>query len=161
MVCAAMGSELHAVRAFEAQNLARLLGRRDLIAELLDQTAHLANLLGIALRELAAADVEAILQAHAHVAAHHHGLGGERDLDAAGPQHRPVIIVPEQLVGGALHAQESVDVAADAAENAEYELEEDRRLEYAAINAVREIIKVPGVVAFVLELGALPLPHQL
>src|SRR5262249_36945827 len=115
-------SKLHAVGALEAENLARLLRAGDLIAELLHDSPHLGNLLGVALGELAAADIEAVLKADAHIAAHHHRLGGERNLEAAGAQHRPVIVVTEQLVGGALHEQEVVDVGADAAEDTENEL---------------------------------------
>src|SRR5262245_14669632 len=145
--------KLHAVGALEAENFARLLGRGDLIAKLLAQAAHLANLLGIALGKLAAPDVEAVFQTDAHIAAHHHCLGGKWNLHAAGPQHGPLVIVAEQFVGGAFHEHEVVDVAADAAEYSKNELQEDRRLEQAAIDAVCEIVEVPGIVALVLEFG--------
>src|SRR6266571_5007732 len=105
-------SKLHAVGTLQAQNLARLLRGGDLIAEFLDQAPHLGDLLGVALGELAAADIEAVLEPDADIAAHHHGLGGERNLETAGAQHRPLIVVAEQLVGGALHEHEIVDVGA-------------------------------------------------
>src|SRR5262249_49749066 len=47
--CCAMRSKLHAVGAFEAEDRARLLRGRDLVAELLDQAPHLGDLLGVAL----------------------------------------------------------------------------------------------------------------
>src|SRR2546422_5577734 len=80
-------SKLHAVGALQAQNLARLLRGGDLIAELLDQAAHLGDLLGVALGKLAAPDIEAVLETDAHVATHHYGLGGEWNLETAGTQH--------------------------------------------------------------------------
>src|SRR6266700_1365190 len=66
--------KLHAVGALQAQNLTRLLRGGDLIAEFLDQAPHLGDLLGVALGELAAADIEAVLEPDADIAAHHHGL---------------------------------------------------------------------------------------
>src|SRR5262249_28380295 len=153
--------EPHAFGAREAVNFARLLGRGDRIAKLLDQAAHLGSLLGIALGQLAAPDVEAVLQTDAHIAAHHHCLGGKWNLHAAGPQHGPLVIVAEQFVGGAFHEHEVVDVAADAAQNSKDELQEDRRLEQAAIDAVCEIVEVPGIVALVLEFGPVALAHEL
>ena len=105
--------------------------------------------------------IQAVLEADAHVAAHHHRLGGERHLEAAGAQHRPLIVVAEQLVGGPLHEHQVFHVGADAAEDAEDELQEDRRLEPAFVDAMGEIVEMPDVVAFVLELGAVPLAHQL
>src|SRR6188472_1207200 len=122
-------SELYAISAFETQHRARLLGRCDVISKLLDEPAHLRHLLGVALRKLAPADVEAVLQPHTHVAAHHHRLCGERNLNTAGAQDGPAVCVPEQLVGRALHEHQIVDVTADAAENAEDQLQENGRLE--------------------------------
>src|SRR5207302_5653026 len=77
-------SKLRSIRPLERQNLARLLRRRHLISELLDQAARLRHLLGVAFGELAAADVQAVLETDAHVAAHHHRLRRERHLKAPG-----------------------------------------------------------------------------
>ena len=85
----------------------------------------------------------------------------KRHLVPPGGQHRPRIIVAEQLVGGALHEHQIVDVGADAAEDAEDQLQEDRRLEPAFVDAMGEIVEVADVVAFVLELGAVALAEQL
>src|SRR5205085_8010588 len=103
----------------------------------------------------------AVLESHAHIAAHHHGLRCERYLKSAGAQHRPAVVVAEQLVRCALHEREVIDVAADAAQNAEYQLQEDRRPEHAAVDAMREIIEVSDVIAFVLEFGPFTLAHEL
>ena len=76
-------------------------------------------------------------------------------------QHRPEIVVAEQPVGGALHEHQVVEVGADAAEDAEDQLQEDRRLEQPAVDAMREIVEVADVVALVLELDAVALAQQL
>src|SRR5262252_2279022 len=154
-------SKLRPVRALQAEHRARVLRRRHLEAELLDQAPRLAHLLGVAFGQLAAADEQAVFEAHAHVAAHHHRLGGERHLETPGAEHRPRIVVAEQLVGGALHEEKVLHVGADAAENAEDQLQEDRGLEPAFVDAVGEIVEMTDVVALVLELGAVPLAHQL
>src|SRR5438067_2144207 len=156
-----LASKLRPIGALEPEHRARLFWRCHLIAELLDQAARLRDLLGVACRELAAADIQAVLETDAHVAAHHHRLGGEWHLVAAGPEHRPGIIVAEQLVGGALHEHEIVHVRPYATENAEDQLQEDRRFEPAPVDAVGEIVEVPDVVAFVLELGAVSFAHEL
>src|SRR5262249_55015380 len=147
-------SELHAVGALEAEHVARFLRGRDLEAQLFGDAAYLGDLLGIALGELAGADIEAVLEADAHIAAEHGRHGAEIHLVAAAGKHRPQIIVAEQAVGGALHVEEVVEVGADAAEDTEDELQEHRGLEQAAVDAVGEIVEVAGVIALVLELDA-------
>src|SRR5215510_7405281 len=64
-------SKLHPVRALERQHLARLLRRGGLEPELGDDAADFRHLLGIAGREFSRADIEAVLQPDAHVAAEH------------------------------------------------------------------------------------------
>ena len=54
------------------------------------------------------------------------GHGDHRHLVAAGRQHREAIVVAEQLVGDALHVDEVFRIGADAAQNAEDELDEQR-----------------------------------
>src|SRR5919201_6797895 len=49
--------KLRSIRALEREYFARLLRRRHLIPELLDQAARLRHLLGVAFGELAAADI--------------------------------------------------------------------------------------------------------
>src|SRR5262249_39739379 len=81
-------------------------------------------------------------------------------MAAPGP-HRPQIVVAQQPGGGALHEKQIVEICADTAENAEDQLQKDRRLEQAAIDAMGEIIKVPGVVAFMLEFYAVAFAQRL
>src|SRR5256885_3043173 len=69
-------SEIHLVAALEHQDFARLIGRRDLEAEALDDLTRLGDLLRVRLRELAGPDPERVFQAHAHVAAHRGRLRG-------------------------------------------------------------------------------------
>src|SRR3954447_16385542 len=89
-------SKLRSVRPLQPERFTGFLRSGDLIAEFLDQPAHLGDLLGIALGELAAANEQAVFEADAHVAPHHYRLGSERHLEAAGAQHRPLIIIPKQ-----------------------------------------------------------------
>src|ERR1700733_13221902 len=63
--------EFHPIGALEPEHLPRLGRRGDLVAEILDDTADLCHLLGIARRQLARPDIERVLQPDAHIAAHH------------------------------------------------------------------------------------------
>src|SRR6185437_4896598 len=69
--------ELHAIAAFEAEHLPRLRRRRDLEAQVLDDSADFRYLFGVALGEFARADIERIFQTDADVAAHHRRGGAE------------------------------------------------------------------------------------
>ena len=57
----------------------------------------------------------------------------------------------EQAIGGALHVHHILGVRADAAENAEHGLDEQRRLDQAAVKEMREVVEMAGVVALELE----------
>src|SRR5262245_65057372 len=91
-------SKLDLLYPLQLQPLARLGGRRDLERELLEDAADLRDLLGVAGRELALADVDAVLEAHAHVATADARHRGERHLVAARGEHRPLVAVAEKLV---------------------------------------------------------------
>src|SRR5580693_3780643 len=147
--------ELHAVAALEPEHRPRLAGRGDLEAEILDDAADLGHLLGVALGELARTDIKRVLEPDPHIAADHGGGSAEIHLMAAAGQHRPQIVLAEQLVRGALHEEEIVEIGADAAENAEDELQEHRWLKHAAVDQMREIVEVAGVVTLVLEFHAM------
>ena len=115
----------------------------------------LGDLLGVRLGELAGADPERVLQADADVAAHRGRHRGDRHLVAPGAEHRPVIVlVAEQAVGGALHVHHVFRVRADAAEDAEHRLDEQRRLDEAALEEVLQRVEVADVVALDLEARA-------
>src|SRR5437763_5796840 len=152
--------KLHPVGALEAELLPRFVRRGDLIAQILDDAADLGDLLGIAFGELAWADIERVLEPDAHIAAEHRGRGAEIHLVPPTGQDRPQIILAEQPVGGALHKEQIVEIRADAAENAEEELQEHRRLEQAVVDAMGEIVQVSGIVAFMLELDAVALAER-
>jgi len=64
----------------------------------------------------ASADEQRVLEADANIASHHRRLGGEGNLRSAGGKHRPVIVVPEQAVGGFLHEHQIAHLGADTEE---------------------------------------------
>ena len=74
---------------------------------------------------------------------------------APGAEHRQVVVVAEQPVRDALHVQEVLHLRADAAEDPEDALHEQRRLHHAAVEEVRQRVQVPDVVALELESRAL------
>ena len=92
-----------------------------------------------------------VLEADAHVAAHDRADGDEPRLVTPGPEHRQVVLVAEQPVGDPLHVHEVLDVGADAAEDPEDRLHEQRRLQHPAVQEVGEVVEVAGVVALELE----------
>src|ERR1700730_14811180 len=101
--------------ALESEQLAGFVGRRDLTTEILDDAADFRHLLGIAFGEFARPDIKRILEPDAHIAADHRGRGAEIHLMPAPRQHRPQIILAEQLVGGALHEEQIIEIGSDAA----------------------------------------------
>ena len=112
------------------------------------------HLLGIASGEPAGPGPQRILEPDAHVAAHGGRHRGDRHLVAAGAQDRPAVVVAEQPVGGALHVHHVVGMRPDAAEDAEHGLDEQRRLDEAALEEMREVVEMGGVVALELEARA-------
>ena len=66
----------------------------------------------------------------------------------------PAILVAEQAVGGALHHHHVFRMRADAAEDAEHRLHEQRRLHEAAFEEVVQVVQVGDVVALELEARA-------
>src|ERR1700682_4223989 len=119
--------EAHISSSFQLQHLARLVGRRDGKTELFYEAARLRHLLRVGFRQLAAAHPQAVLQPHAHVAAHHRAHRGDEHLVAPCAEHRPVVRVAEQAIGGALHVHHVFGMRADAAADAEHRLDEERR----------------------------------
>ena len=75
----------------------------------------------------------------------------------AGREHAPVVVVAEELVRDPLHVHEVFLIGADAAEDAEDRLHEQRRLDQPAVEEMGEVVEVPDVVAFELEAGAVGL----
>src|SRR5690242_3855275 len=88
IIAAPLGSERHRVAALQGEQLARLLRRGDVERQVLEDGADAGDLLGVALRELALAEIEAVLEADTDVAAHDRRGGDEGELMPAGRQHR-------------------------------------------------------------------------
>src|ERR1700689_3150068 len=147
-------SEGYSVAALERQHLARFLGRRDFERQVFQDEADAPHLLRVRLGELALADIKRILEPDAHIAAHDRAHGDERQLVAAGGEDRPVVLIAEQLVSDAFHVAEIVGIGADAAEDAENGLDEERRLDQLAVEEMSERVEVPDVVAFELKARA-------
>src|SRR2546428_6457070 len=141
----------HIPRSFQLEHLARVARRSDGEAELLENPPRLRDLGSIRFGELPAAKPQAVLEADAHVAAHHRRHRGDKHLVAAGAHDRPVVSVAEQTVGGALHVEHGLGMRADAAADAEHRLEEQRRLEQPPLEEVRRGVEMADVVALDLE----------
>ena len=71
-----------------------------------------------------------------------------------------MIVVAEQLVGGAAHVDDVLGIGADAAENAEDRLHEERRLDEPAVEEMRQGVEMADVVAFELEARAAALAQS-
>src|SRR5262245_16697939 len=72
--------KLRPVWTLQPQHRARVVRRRHLVAELLDQAPRLRHLLGVAFGELAAADEEAVFEANARSEEHTSELQSLRHL---------------------------------------------------------------------------------
>src|SRR5438094_454380 len=105
---------------FQFEHVPRLVRRRDGKAELLENAPRLGHLLGIRLRELPAAEPQAVFQADAHVAAHHRRHRSDEHLVAPGAEHRPVVGVAEEAVRGARDVHHVLGMRADAAAEADH-----------------------------------------
>ena len=62
-----------------------------------------------------------------------------------------MIIVAEQAIGRALHVEDILGMWADAAEDAEDRLDEERRLHEPAVEEMRQAVEMADVVALELE----------
>src|SRR5208337_1510802 len=131
-----------------------LLGRCDLQAQFLDDAARLRDLLGVRGRKASRADPQRVLETDTDVASESRRLRCDEELVASGSQHRPVIGVAKQAVGGAAHMHDVFRMGSDAAKNAEHALNEEGRLDELAVHEMRERIQMPDVVALNLETGS-------
>ena len=73
---------------------------------------------------------------------------------AARCQNRPLVVVPEELVGNLAHVHQVFRIGADAPQNAEDGLHEQRRLHELAVEEVCQGVEVPDVIALELEARA-------
>ena len=74
---------------------------------------------------------------------------------ATGAQNRHLIAVsPKQPVRGRSHHEQVFRVRANSAEDSENRLNEERRLDHAAIDEIRQIVEMPDIVALEFEASA-------
>src|SRR6476661_4264866 len=144
----------HLIAALELQDLPRLVRRCDLKGEAFQHLADDADLIGVGFGKLAGAGPKRILETDAYIGAHGGADGGEGDLIATGAQDRPLIAVLEQPVGRSLHMHEILGMGPDAAQYAEDRLDEQRRLDQAAVEEMAQIVEMGDVIAFELEARA-------
>ena len=71
-----------------------------------------------------------------------------------GAEDRPLVVVAEQAVGGLLHENQVLLFGADAAEDAEDGLHEERRADQPPVEEMGEVVEMAGIVALELEAGA-------
>src|SRR6185312_14159694 len=147
-------SKRHLVAALERQDLTRFIGRRYFQPQAFENLADLGHLLGIGFRQFSGADPKRILHADPYVAPD--GGGDRRDthLILTGTEHRPMIVVAEQTVGCPLHHHDVFRMRADAAENSEYRLNEQRWFHQTAIEEMPQRVEMSDVIALDLEPGA-------
>ena len=82
-------------------------------------------------------------------------MRGDRAAGCApAPSTDQRILVAEQPVGGALHVRDVLGMRADAAEDAEHRLDEERRLDQPAVGEMGERVEMADVVALELEARA-------
>ena len=138
--------ETDVVLALELEDLTGLVRGGHLEPELVEDPAYLRNLLGVRTREPAFANPQAVLQTYPHVAAQNGGLHGAEHLVTPRSYHRPLIVVAEQPVGGALHVKQVFRMCTDASANAQDGLNKERRLHQTAIEKVRGGVQMADVV---------------
>src|SRR5690606_14078532 len=112
---AGRASERYCVLALQAKQAPRLVRRRDLAPEVLENRSNLSHLLGVAACELALRDEQAVLEPDAHVAAEQRGLRAEAHLMTPGRERGEHVIVAEQAVGDGHHVRDVAHVGSDAA----------------------------------------------
>src|SRR5699024_513294 len=98
--------------------------------------------------------IDAVLDPDPDIGAHGRGHGAHRHLVAPGREDRPLVGIAEEAVRGAAHLGEIVGVRADPPEDAEDRLDEERRLDEAPVEKMREIVEVADIVALELEARA-------
>src|ERR1700683_2016362 len=131
------------------------------MTELLQKAPDFRHLLRVRNRELAAADEKRVFQSNSYVSAHHRRLRCEGHLETPGGQNGPSVVVSEQPVGGLFHEHEVLGLGADAAQDAEYRLHKEWRLNELFIDEVSQLVEVSDVVAFVFEARAVLFAERL
>src|SRR5882762_11096981 len=124
-----MASERNLVLAFERQDLAGFVRRREVEPEALDNGTSLLHLLCVRLSELALAAPQRVLEANTDVATHRRAHRRDLHLAAPGTKHRPAVMFAEQAVRRALHVLYVLGVRSDSTQQPEYGLDEQGRLD--------------------------------
>ena len=84
-----------------------------------------------------------------------------KTLVPPGAQHgKPVVFPPEQAVRGIAHVDQIGRIRPDAAQDAEDELDEERRPHQALVDEVGQVVEMAHVVALELEAGAVGLAQR-
>src|SRR5262249_42547270 len=102
-------------------------------------------------RKLPLGQEQIVLEPDAYVGAHRRRHGAEGDLHPSRRQHRPVILVSEQPLGGVAHHHDILRLGPDAAQDSKNRLYEKRWLDELAVEEMRERIKMPHIIAFEFE----------
>ena len=116
------------------QDLARLVGRRDLQAEPLDDLARLRHLLGVDFGQPARADPQAVLEPDPDIAAHAPPpCAAMRIWLRPAPSTDQRYCSPNSRSAVRFMCSDVLGMRADAAQDAEHGLDEERRLDQAAV----------------------------
>src|SRR5206468_723587 len=99
-------SERNVGCALELQHLAGLGRRGDRVTKFREDADDLGHLVRIGLSQLALADVDAVLQPNANVSSADGSDGRQRNLMPTGGEHRPTVLLAEELVGYSLGLHE-------------------------------------------------------
>src|SRR5947209_6616415 len=117
-------SEAYLREALELQDFAGFVRRGGFEAQFADDARHLRHLIGVARRQLALADIDAILQADAHIAAHRERRDADRELEAPRRRDGPLEL-PEEEPRLVIEQHEVLYGGREAAEDTEHELNVD------------------------------------
>jgi len=150
------GSEVDTVQPLEAQDFPGLGRAGRLEAQLPGDADQLGHLLAAVFGQHPLVQIQVVLEAHPGVAAHDQGLGGHGELVPAGRADRPGE-VPDQTTGLGDQIDQVFDRGRNAAQDAQDELEIDRRLDMPGVDQIGQVVDHAHVVDFELGLGALGL----
>src|SRR5262249_31783327 len=129
------------VPSLERKHLPRLVRRRNIKRQLVQDRADLGDLSGITLGELALAQVDAVLESNSAMSTHDRAHRHQSHLMPPGAENGPVIAVAEQMVRSAAHVHQVLGIGSDAAEDPENGLYQHRRLNEAAIDKMRQVVQ--------------------
>src|SRR4051812_28293703 len=112
--------EIDVVPALQLQHRTRVVRARNLQSDLFQDPPNLAHLFGARFRELTFANPKAVLEANADIASHQCGLRGNVHLVPTCSEHRPVVLITKEPIGGTLHVQDILWMRADSTADSEH-----------------------------------------